>query len=572
MNVKELLIAIKAIESERNISKDVVLSALQDALAKAYRKHIEIPDALVRVDIDEKTGEVNVYQQYSVVETVEDDELEVSLEMANRRNADLVVGDFYEEKVSIDDLGRAAALLAKNVMKQKIREAEKFSIYQEYIDKLDEMVIGQIESVEEKFIVVNLGKTLAMMPKAAQMPNERYVEGQKMRVVITEVNRETKGAQVLVSRADAKLVKRLFEREVPEIYQGIVEIKAIAREPGERTKMAVSSKRSDVDPIGACIGPRGQRVQVVIEELKGEKIDIFEWSENIPELIKNALSPAQILAVFPTEEKRGLMVVVDDNQLSLAIGKKGKNARLAVRLTGLKIDIKSRTDVEEKNVDWQGRFSDYLEELKVKDAEKRQKVLDDETAAENARIAEIAQKQAEQEAIRSAQNEAARSAREALEAAAKEAEAKIVKIVETKPAVIEPVAEVVKPVETAVEREVEKPLEKAVEQPIEKKEPEKRVKREIKERKDYVSRFEKLASAPKTVEKKKEDFRKKRKEETEARINVAELLKTKDYDIKPTYSDEEWEEIRRLEEEEAKKTWIEDEIDFDEFDEYYDTE
>jgi transcription termination/antitermination protein NusA len=572
MNVKELLIAIKAIESERNISKDVVLSALQDALAKAYRKHIEIPDALVRVDIDEKTGEVNVYQQYSVVETVEDDELEVSLEMANRRNADLVVGDFYEEKVSIDDLGRAAALLAKNVMKQKIREAEKFSIYQEYIDKLDEMVIGQIESVEEKFIVVNLGKTLAMMPKAAQMPNERYVEGQKMRVVITEVNRETKGAQVLVSRADAKLVKRLFEREVPEIYQGIVEIKAIAREPGERTKMAVSSKRSDVDPIGACIGPRGQRVQVVIEELKGEKIDIFEWSENIPELIKNALSPAQILAVFPTEEKRGLMVVVDDNQLSLAIGKKGKNARLAVRLTGLKIDIKSRTDVEEKNIDWQGRFSDYLEELKVKDAEKRQKALDDETAAENARLAEIAQKQAEQEAIRFAQNEAARTAREALEAAAKEAAAKVVEIVETKPPVIEPVTEVVKPVEAAVEKEVEKPLEKAVEQPIEKKEPEKRVKREIKERKDYVSRFEKLASAPKTVEKKKEDFRKKRKEETEARINVAELLKTKDYDIKPTYSDEEWEEIRRLEEEEAKKTWIEDEIDFDEFDEYYDTE
>lgn len=565
MNVKELLIAIKAIESERNISKEIVLSALQDALAKAYRKHIEIPDALVRVDIDEKTGEVNVYQQYTVVETVEDDELEVSLEMARRRNADLNIDDLYEEKVSIDDLGRAAALLAKNVMKQKIREAEKFSIYQEYIDKLDEMVIGQIESVEEKFIVVNLGKTLAMMPKAAQMPNERYVEGQKMRVVITEVNRETKGAQVLVSRADAKLVKRLFEREVPEIYQGIVEIKAIAREPGERTKIAVSSKRSDVDPIGACIGPRGQRVQVVIEELKGEKIDIFEWSENIPELIKNALSPAQILAVFPTEEKRGLMVVVEDNQLSLAIGKKGKNARLAVRLTGLKIDIKSRTDVEEKSIDWQGRFNDYLEELKVKEAEKRQKALDEVSAAESARLADIAQKQAEQEAIRFAQNEAARFAREAQEYAEKEAAAKIVEIVEVEPQVVEPVVQEEKPVETVV-------VPTPVDTPVEKKESEKRIKREIKERKDYVSRFEKLASAPKPVEKKKEDYRKKKKEETEARINVAELLKTKDYDIKPTYSDEELDEIRRLEEEEAKKTWIEDEIDFDEFDDYYDTE
>ncbi len=569
MNVKELLVAVKAIESERNISKEVILSALQDALAKAYRKHIEIPDALVRVNIDENTGDVSVYQQYTVVETVEDDELEVSLDMAKRRNADLNIGDLYEEKVTIDDLGRAAALLAKNVMKQKIREAEKFSIYQEYIDKLDEMVIGQIESVEEKFIVVNLGKTLAMMPKAAQMPNERYVEGQKMRVVITEVNRETKGAQVLVSRADAKLVKRLFEREVPEIYQGIVEIKAIAREPGERTKMAVASKRSDVDPIGACIGPRGQRVQVVIEELKGEKIDIFEWSENVPELIKNALSPAQILAVFPTEERRGLMVVVEDNQLSLAIGKKGKNARLAVRLTGLKIDIKSRSDIEEKGIDWQGRFNDYLEDLKIKEAEKRQKALDEAAADEAARLAEIAEKQAEQEAIRFAQNEAARLAREAESAQKAEQAKKIVEIVEVeeKPVIIESE----KPVEPKKE-EVFVSVSKPAEQPVERKPVEKRVKREIKERKDYVSRFEKLASAPKPTEKKKEDFRKKKKEETEARINVAELLKTKDYDIKPTYSDEELEEIRRLEEEEAKKTWIEDEIDFDEFDEYYDTE
>lgn len=263
MNVKDFLLAISAIESERNISKEIVVSALEEALAKAYRKHIEIPDALVRVDINEKSGEITVYQQYTVVEEVEDDELEISLELAKRRNADLQIGDFFEEKVNIDGLGRAAALLAKNVMKQKIREAEKLSIYEEYIDKLDEMVIGQIESVEEKFVVVNLGKTLAMMPKAAQMPNERYVEGTNMRVVITEVNRETKGAQVLVSRADAKLVKRLFEREVPEIYQGIVEIKAIAREPGERTKMAVASKRDDVDPIGACIGPRGSRVQEI---------------------------------------------------------------------------------------------------------------------------------------------------------------------------------------------------------------------------------------------------------------------------------------------------------------------
>jgi len=575
MNIKDLLSAIQAIESERNISKEIVISALQEALSKAYRKHIEIPDALVRVDIDEKTGDVQVFQQFLIVEEVEDDELEVSLEMAKKRNENLNVGEFYEESVNIDDLGRAAALLAKNVMKQKIREAEKLSIYQEYIEQLDEMVIGSIESVEEKFVVVNLGKTLAMMPKAAQMPNERYIEGQKMRMVITEVNRETKGAQVLVSRADSKLVKRLFEREVPEIYQGIVEIKAIAREPGERTKMAVSSKRDDVDPIGACIGPRGQRVQVVIEELRGEKIDIFEWSENIPELIKNSLSPAQILAVFPSEEKRGLLVVVEDNQLSLAIGKKGKNARLAVRLTGLKIDIKSRTEIEENGVDWQGRNQDYLDELQAKLEEKQQKILLAEKLALEEKLAAEALLQEQAAALEKS------------------------KEISTDEVADEPVIEEVEE-EVEIEEAVEKPIEKTPKEPVVYRQPArqeavpdiqikkservihdvetekviKRVKREIKERRDYVSKFEKLADAPKTLEKKKDerDVRRKPKEVIEPRINVAELLKTRDYEIKPEYSTEELEEIKRLEEEEANKTWIEDEIDFDEFDEYYDSE
>src|SRR5690554_1342904 len=366
MNVKDLVLAITAIESERNISKEIVLSALSEALAKAYRKQIEIPDALVRVDIDEETGDVKLYQQFTIVEEVEDDELEVSLKHAKSVDQALELGDVLEVEQKVDNLGRAAALLAKNVLKQKIREAEKTAIFEEYADKQDEMVIGQIESVEDKFVVVNLGKTLAMMPKGAQMPNERYVEGQKLRMVISEVNKETKGAQVLVSRADAKLVRRLFEREVPEIYEGIVEIKAIAREPGERTKIAVYSKNENIDPIGACIGPRGSRVQVVIEELRGEKIDIFQWSENVPELIKNALAPAQILGVYPATEGKGLTVIVEDNQLSLAIGKKGKNARLAVKLTGAKIDIKSKTEVEEEGIDWVGLHDQYQAEIAEK--------------------------------------------------------------------------------------------------------------------------------------------------------------------------------------------------------------
>ncbi|MFQ8584079.1 MAG: transcription termination factor NusA [Holdemania massiliensis] len=256
-------------------------------------------------------------------------------------------------------------------MKQKIREAEKQAVYDEYIDQLDEMVTGMIESVEEKFVVVNLGKTMALMPRAAQIPGERYIEGQSIRVVITECNKDTKGAQVLVSRSDAKLVKRLFEKEVPEIYQGVVEIKAIAREAGERTKMAVWSNNPDVDAIGACIGPRGNRVQVVIDELKGEKIDIFEWSDNISELIKNALAPAQILAVLPTEDKRSLLVIVEDNQLSLAIGKKGKNARLAVKLTGMRIDIKTAGEIEEQGIDWKTMMLQFAAEEQKRLAEQR---------------------------------------------------------------------------------------------------------------------------------------------------------------------------------------------------------
>ena len=341
MKLKDFMKAMQAIEQDRSLSQEIVVAALKEALAKAYRKHIEIPDALVSVDINEKSGEIKVYQQRTVVEEVEDDELEISLKDAKSINQDLELGDLVSSEVSIDNLGRAAVILAKNVMKQKIREAEKQAVYDEYCDKLDDLVVGTIESVEEKFCVVNIGKTLALMPRVAEIPNEHYHEGDRIRVIVSEVNKETKGAQVLVSRADPNLVKRLFEKEVPEIYQGIIEIKAIARDPGERCKMAVYSKNENVDPIGACIGPRGARVQVIIDELNGEKIDIFEWSGDVSELIKNALAPAEILAVIPNAERRGLMVVVNDSQLSLAIGKKGKNARLAVKLTGSRL-ISSR--------------------------------------------------------------------------------------------------------------------------------------------------------------------------------------------------------------------------------------
>ena len=522
MNVKEFIEALAGIEN-RKLPKEVVVDALKEALSKAYKKHIEIPDALVKVDIDEKTGELNVYQQYTVVEEVDDDELEISLADAQKRNPDIQLGELYDVKKSIDDLGRAAAILAKNVLKQKIREAEKQSVYDEYIDKKDEMVIGIIESVEEKFVVVNLGKTLAMMPKAAQIPGENYKEGQKIRLVITEVTKETKGAQVLVSRADAKLVKRLFEKEVPEIYQGIVEIKAIAREAGERTKMAVHSKRPDVDAIGACIGPRGSRVQVVIGELGTEKIDIFEWSENTVELIKNSLSPAQIIGVLQTREKKGLLVVVEDNQLSLAIGKKGKNARLAVRLTGQRIDIKSRTEMDKLDYDWKAAIQDYSFEVQAAILEKAAKKAEEERAKQRAEA------------------EAAAAERAAL--------APVEEVVEVAPVDVKD--EAVEAPEPIKVKKVKKPLERKTE---------------------YVSKFETLADAAKPVEKKEVIVKRRpsKKEEEERKLRSADIRKDKDYEIKIEYTAEELAEIEK-QNAQAEPVFEED-IDYDQYDEFYEDE
>ncbi|MFR6609054.1 MAG: transcription termination factor NusA [[Clostridium] innocuum] len=564
MKLKDFMAAMQAIETDRKLSKEVVVEALQEALAKAFRKHIEIPDALVRVDVNEKSGDIKVYQQRLIVENVEDDELEISLEDAKRVNQELELGGVVEEEVSIADLGRAAVILAKNVMKQKIREAEKLVVYEEYCDKVEEMVMGTIESVEEKFCVVNIGKTLALMPKNQQIPNERYREGEMIRVVITEVNKETKGAQVLVSRGDATLVKRLFEKEVPEIFQGIIEIKAIAREAGERTKMAVYSHNENIDPIGACIGPRGQRVQVIIDELGGEKIDIFEWSEDVTELIKNALSPAEVLAVIPSEERKGgLLVVVPDNQLSLAIGKRGKNARLAVKLTGNKIDIKAETDVDAAGINWKEIAMKQREEFLARQQEAK-------LAAQMERFEENAQPQ---DAL--SLDDAGVSFPEAV----------------TEEAVSEPVVEESsEPVEATAlpaveEASVSAPVEEVVEeaQPQEETDLEKaaRIAREkqkqeglnLKEKQEYRSKFETLADASAKQDDKaaaKPRYKKYDKyEEKEERRKPTFDLNKKDYEMKPIYSEEELAEIEREEREIEESDWIHDEIDFDEYDKYY---
>lgn len=551
MKLKNFMAAMQAIESDRKLSKEIVIEALEEALSKAYRKHIEIPDALVRVDVNEK-GSIKVYQQRKIVETVEDDELEISLSEAKKIKQEYELGDVVESEVNIAEMGRAAVVLAKNVMKQKIREAEKQAVYDEYCDKVEEMVMGTVETVEDKFVIVNIGKTMALMPKNQQIPNEKYVEGQRLRVVIAEVNKDTKGAQVLVSRGAATLVKRLFEKEVPEIFQGVIEIKAIAREAGERTKMAVYSNNENVDPIGACIGPRGQRVQVVIDELKGEKIDIFEWSDDVSELIKNALAPAEVLAVIPNEErKNGLLVVVADHQLSLAIGKKGKNARLAVKLTGSKIDIKSESDMKEKGIDWQTialqqreLFLKQQEEAKAKAQAMQFEAI---AAAEDAPVEtpefayhDVIEETHIDEVLRE----------EAMAAEEKETEV----VSETKPEMDKPASKVASDLEEAARLAKEKQRQEGL---------------NLKEKQGFVSKFEKiLDTKPKETPSSRPKNR--RKDDEEPKRKATFDLSKKDYELKPIYTEEELEEIARQEAEEQENDWInDDDIDFDEYEEYY---
>lgn len=536
MKLENVILAMSEIENNRNIPKEIIIEALEDSLAKAYRKQIGVPDALVDVEVDDASGEMKVFHKFLVVEEVEDDELEVELGEINEEHPDLKLGDYLRKEIPIAELGRAAATLAKNVIKQKIREAEKQAVYDEYIDQMGEMILAMIESVEEKFVVMNLGKSLAIMPKTAQIPGEYYREGQTLRVIITNVNKDTKGAQILVSRADATIVRRLFENEVPEIFEGQVEIKAIAREAGDRTKIAVYSNDPDIDPIGACIGPRGTRVQNIIEELKGEKIDIFEWSSNYVELIKNALAPAEVVAVFASEGK-GLTVVVPDDQLSLAIGKKGKNARLAVKLVKQRIDIKSETAAKEEGLDYMELMAQYEQEIAMlaeTEETTPEVVVDVEEVTEETPVVE-----------------------ETVEAV-----------------VVDDAIEEAEEVETIVTEEVTPPeeiKETAVEETVETDENININKKDVyKPRTDYVSKFEELADVAKGQQ--NERARRKRyEEEKEKPVNTSELLKEKEYEIIPEYSDEELEEIKKQQEKE-ENSWYEDDIDFDEFDDFYDQE
>ncbi|MCH6267084.1 MULTISPECIES: transcription termination factor NusA [Neobacillus] len=345
----ELIDALIVLEREKGISRDVLIEAIEAALISAYRRNFNQAQN-VRIDLNLETGSMRVFARKEVVDEVFDPRLEISLEDAIRINPNYQVEDIVEMEVTPKDFGRIAAQTAKQVVTQRVREAERGIIYSEFIDREEDIMTGIVQRLDSKFIYVSLGKIEALLPINEQMPNERYKPHDRIKVFITKVEKTTKGPQIFVSRTHPGLLKRLFEIEVPEIYDGTVEIKSVAREAGDRSKISVHSDNPEVDPVGSCVGPKGARVQAVVNELKGEKIDIVKWSDDPVVFVANALSPSKVLDVSVNEDEKATTVVVPDYQLSLAIGKRGQNARLAAKLTGWKIDIKSESEAREMGI------------------------------------------------------------------------------------------------------------------------------------------------------------------------------------------------------------------------------
>ncbi len=340
----EFMDALSILEKEKGISREVLIEAIEAALISGYKRNFHSAQN-VRVDIDRDNGSVKVFSIKTVVEEVEDSQTELTLEEAQEINPDYIMDDLVEFEVTPNDFGRIAAQTAKQVITQRIREAERSVVYDTFIDKEEDIVTGIVQRLDSRFIYIDLGKTEGLLPVNETMASERIQQGDRIKVYISKVERTTKGPQILLSRTHPGLLKRLFELEVPEIYDGVVEIKAIAREAGYRSKIAVHSNKEEVDAVGACVGPKGVRVQTIVGELKGEKIDIVKWSEDVETYISNALSPSKVVSVHLNEDKKTAIVIVPDYQLSLAIGKEGQNARLAAKLTGWKIDIKSESQL-----------------------------------------------------------------------------------------------------------------------------------------------------------------------------------------------------------------------------------
>ncbi len=365
--------AAEQLEREKGISKDVLVSSLCDALVAGYKKHIKDKDAEnVEAIMDEESGEIGVFRTKLVVENVENPDTQISLEDAKEIDDEVELEDEVKIEVTPEDFGRIAAQSAKQVITQRIREAERKLVLDEFMSKKGTLITGIIQRRDDRNVIVNIGKTDAVMPVKEQLPGEYYKPGNRIRVFVLNVKETTRLPQVIVSQAHSEIVRELFELEVPEIEDGIVEIKSIAREAGYRTKLAVWSNDPSVDSVGACIGPRGSRIQTIVGELKNEKIDIVRYSEDPVEYIVNALSPARIISVdilADEENKKEAFVIVPDDQLSLAIGREGQNVRLAHRLTGWKIDIKSESQAAQMEARQEAKAAEAeAEEVQAEEA------------------------------------------------------------------------------------------------------------------------------------------------------------------------------------------------------------
>ena len=381
---KELMGALDDLERDKNISKETLLDAIEQSLIQACKQHFGKADN-VHVTINRETGDFSVFADRKVVEFVDDPAEEISLVEAQKQNTNAEVGDIIKVPIHSDKFGRIATQNAKNVILQKIREEERKVLFDQYHRNEKEVVTGIVQRVVGHNVSVNLGKADAILGENEQVKGETFNPTERIKVYILEVKDTPKGPRILVSRTHPGLVKRLFESEVAEVKDGTVEIKSIAREAGSRTKLAVWSNDPDVDPVGACVGVNGARVSAIVNELRGEKIDIINWDENPAILIENALSPAKVIAVMADPDEKTALVVVPDYQLSLAIGKEGQNARLAARLTGFKIDIKSETQARESGdgYDYDEDDDEYYEDEEYEEGSEETTAADEETAVES---------------------------------------------------------------------------------------------------------------------------------------------------------------------------------------------
>ena len=386
---REFIEAIDELEKEKHISKDILFEAIETALVSAYKKNYGTSQN-VRVDIDRETGDIAVLMRLEVVEEVTDDMIEISLEEAQEIDPRYEIGDFIEFQVTPGDFGRIAAQTAKQVVVQRIREAERGMIFDDFITRQGEIITGLVQRKSGETLFVDVGRTEGILPANEQVRGEHYEVNQRIKAYIMDVKKTTKGPQVFLSRSHPGLVKRLFELEVPEIADGTVEIKGIAREAGSRTKIAVYTEFENVDPVGACVGTRGSRVQAIVDELHGEKIDIIPWSDIPEELISNVLSPAKVERVIIADDEKVATAIVPDYQLSLAIGREGQNVRLAAKVSGWKIDIKSQSQYEEAMEDYddfEEYGDDYDEDFEEEFTEGTEGVQEAEEA-ENAGVTE----------------------------------------------------------------------------------------------------------------------------------------------------------------------------------------